>query len=127
MNRIKVLLADDHTVVRQELRSLLVVEPDIEVVGEAENGRMAVQMTRSLAPDVVIMDIGMPQLNGLEAARQIVKEGMPCKVLVLVPVRQAWQKMRRTRPDARSTGSRHAKLKRTPSMSTAEVDERLAA
>ncbi len=83
MNKIKVLLSDDHTVVRQGLRSLLAAEPDIEVVGEAENGRMAVQMAKTLAPDVVIMDIAMPQLNGLEATRQIIKEGLPCKVLVL--------------------------------------------
>src|SRR5690349_8386607 len=83
MNKIKVLLADDHTVVRQGLRSLLVVEPDIEVVGEAENGRQAVQMAKNLGPDVVIMDIAMPQLNGLEATRQIIKEGLPTKVLVL--------------------------------------------
>src|SRR3954466_8712627 len=83
MNKIKVLLSDDHTVVRQGLRSLLAAEPDIEVVGEAENGRMAVQMAKTLAPDVVIMDIAMPQLNGLEATRQIIKEGIPNKVLVL--------------------------------------------
>ena len=70
-------------VVRQGLRSLLVVEPDIEVVGEAENGRMAVQMAKNLGPDVVIMDIAMPQLNGLEATRQIIRESIPCKVLVL--------------------------------------------
>ena len=83
MNKIKVLLSDDHTVVRQGLRSLLAAEPDIEVVGEAENGRQAVQMAKTLAPDVVIMDIAMPQLNGLEATRQIIKEGIPTKVLVL--------------------------------------------
>jgi DNA-binding NarL/FixJ family response regulator len=83
MKRIKVLLADDHTVVRQGLRSLLVVEPDIEIVGEAEHGRMAVQMARTLVPDIVLMDIRMPELNGLEATRQIVKEGLPCKVLML--------------------------------------------
>ncbi len=83
MNKIKVLLADDHTVVRQGLRSLLAAELDIEVVGEAENGRQAVQMAKTLAPDVVVMDIAMPQLNGLEATRQIIKEGIPSKVLVL--------------------------------------------
>src|SRR5262245_33477432 len=83
MNKIKVLLSDDHTVVRQGLRSLLAAEPDIEVIGEAENGRQAVQMAKTLAPDVVIMDIAMPQLNGLEATRQIIKEGIPTKVLVL--------------------------------------------
>ncbi|HEY1111526.1 MAG TPA: response regulator transcription factor [Opitutaceae bacterium] len=83
MNKIKVLLADDHTVVRQGINSLLKAEADIEVVGEAENGRQAVQMAKTLAPDIVIMDIAMPQLNGLEATRQIIKEGIPTKVLVL--------------------------------------------
>lgn len=83
MNKIKVLLADDHTVVRQGINSLLKAEADIEVVGEAENGRQAVQMAKTLLPDIVIMDIAMPQLNGLEATRQIIKEGIPTKVLVL--------------------------------------------
>ena len=83
MNKIKVLLSDDHTVVRQGLRSLLAAEPDIEVVGEAENGRQAVQMAKTLAPDVVIMDIAMPQLNGLEATRQVAREFPATKVLVL--------------------------------------------
>lgn len=83
MNKIKVLLADDHTVVRQGLRSLLLAESDIEIAGEAENGRQAVHLARTLAPDVVIMDIAMPQLNGLEATRQIIREGLPAKVLVL--------------------------------------------
>lgn len=83
MKTINVLLADDHTLMRQGLRSLLVAEPDIAVAGEAENGRQAVQMTRQLGPDVVIMDIAMPKLNGLEATRQIIKEGYSSKVLIL--------------------------------------------
>jgi DNA-binding NarL/FixJ family response regulator len=78
-----VLLAEDHVVVRQGLRSLLAAEPDIEVVGEAGNGRQAVQMAGELRPDIVVMDIGMPLLNGLEATCQIVSEGLPSKVLVL--------------------------------------------
>jgi DNA-binding NarL/FixJ family response regulator len=77
------LLADDHTVVRQGLRALLSAEPDIEVVGEADNGRQTVQMARRLLSNVVVMDIAMPHLNGLEATRQIVREGLPCKVLIL--------------------------------------------
>lgn len=80
---ITVLLADDHTVVRQGIRSLLSAEPDIEVVGEAANGRQAVQMARQLRPDIVVMDIAMPQLNGLEATRQIVGEGIPTRLLIL--------------------------------------------
>ncbi len=83
MKKISVLLAEDHVVVRQGLRSLLSAEPDIEVVGEAGNGRQAVKMAQELCPDVVVMDIAMPMLNGLEATSQIVAEGIPTKVLIL--------------------------------------------
>src|SRR5687768_10272333 len=83
MNKIRIVLSDDHTVVRQGLRSLLSAEPDIEVVGEAENGRQAVQMVKALVPDVVVMDIALTQLHGLEATRHIVNEGIPTRVLVL--------------------------------------------
>jgi DNA-binding NarL/FixJ family response regulator len=71
MEKIKVLLADDHTVVRRGLRMLMEAEPDISVVGEAENGRQAVQMAIQLEPEVVVMDIAMPLLNGVEATRQL--------------------------------------------------------
>lgn len=83
MKKITVLLADDHTVVRQGLRSLLTAESDIEVVGEAENGRQAVQLTGKLLPDVLVMDIAMPKLNGLEATRQVIRESPATKVLIL--------------------------------------------
>jgi DNA-binding NarL/FixJ family response regulator len=83
MKRISVVLADDHTVVREGLRALLVLEPDIEVVGEAQTGREAVQLTRKLRPEVVVMDIAMPLLNGLEAARQILKAAPATRVLIL--------------------------------------------
>jgi DNA-binding NarL/FixJ family response regulator len=83
MSNINVLLADDHTVVRQGLRALLAAEADIEVVGEAETGRQAVQLAKKLSPHVVVMDIAMPLLNGLEATRQIVKEAPATKVLIL--------------------------------------------
>jgi DNA-binding NarL/FixJ family response regulator len=83
MQKIKVLLADDHTVVRQGLRALLSAEPDIEIVGEAENGRQAVQQVKRFLPDVVVMDIAMPVLNGLEATRQISRLVPSAKVLVL--------------------------------------------
>jgi len=83
MRKIRLLLVDDHNMVRQGLRVLLEAEEDIEVVGEAETGRQAVQMARSLQPDVIVMDIAMPNLNGLEATRQIVKEVSNSKVLVL--------------------------------------------
>lgn len=77
------LLADDHTVVRQGLRALLMAEPDIEIVGEAENGRQAIQMTKQNAPAVVVMDIAMPVLNGIESTRQITRCVPGCRVLIL--------------------------------------------
>jgi DNA-binding NarL/FixJ family response regulator len=83
MKRITVLLAEDHQIVREGFRSLLKHEADIEVVGEAENGRQAVQLTRKLHPAVVVIDIAMPSLNGLEATRQIRKEAPDTKVLIL--------------------------------------------
>jgi DNA-binding NarL/FixJ family response regulator len=83
MKRINVLLAEDHRIVREGIRSLLKHERDIKVVGEAANGREAVQLNRKLRPAVIVMDIGMPVLNGLEATRQICKDFPEVKVLVL--------------------------------------------
>jgi len=82
-NRITVLLADDHTILREGLRKLLESESDIEVSGEAATGRKAVALARALRPDVVVMDIAMPQMNGLEATRQILKGVPGAKVLIL--------------------------------------------
>lgn len=81
--RISVVLAEDHMVVREGLRYLLQAESDIEVIGEAANGRLAVAMTLKLHPDVIIMDIAMPLLNGLEATRQIRRAAPETKVLIL--------------------------------------------
>lgn len=82
-NKITILLAEDHAVVSQGFRKLLEAEKDFKVVGEAENGRAAIEMTRKLRPDVVVMDIAMPLLNGLEATRQILKELPAARILIL--------------------------------------------
>ncbi len=81
--RIAVLLAEDHTVVREGLRKLLDAENDIRVAGEADDGRAAVDMARKLRPDVVVMDIAMPHLNGLEATRQLRQAVPEAMVLIL--------------------------------------------
>lgn len=83
MQKIKVLLADDHVVVRQGLRALLMAEEDIEIVGEADNGRQAIQLAKKVLPDVAVIDVAMPVLNGLEATRQITRALPSIKVLIL--------------------------------------------
>jgi DNA-binding NarL/FixJ family response regulator len=83
MKRITVLLAEDHMVVREGLRKLLEAEKDLEVVGEAQTGRQAVELAKKLRPAVVVMDIAMPVLNGLEATRQILKAVSGTKVVIL--------------------------------------------
>jgi DNA-binding NarL/FixJ family response regulator len=80
---IRILLADDHGIVREGLRFLLQKEPDIEVVGEAEDGLKAIELVRRLLPDIIVMDITMPNLNGIEAARRIVHDFPKVKVLAL--------------------------------------------
>jgi DNA-binding NarL/FixJ family response regulator len=80
---IKIVLADDHQIVRHGLRSLLAAEPDMEVVGEADNGRAVVRLVQEKSPQVVIMDISMPDLNGIEATRQIMAESPGMKVIAL--------------------------------------------
>jgi DNA-binding NarL/FixJ family response regulator len=83
MDKIRILLADDHTVVRQGFRSLLEQERSFEIVGEAENGRDAVLMAKKYHPDVVILDISMPILNGVQALRQIRKFDSKMRILML--------------------------------------------
>jgi two-component system response regulator NreC len=80
---IKVLIADDHQIVREGLRTMLENELDIKVVGEAEDGRMTQRLARELVPDVIIMDVAMPDLNGIEATRQIVAELPGVKIIAL--------------------------------------------
>jgi two-component system response regulator NreC len=81
--RIKILLADDHKIVRDGLRTLLEQQPDMEVVAEAEDGATAVKLVKELSPDVVIMDIAMPEMNGIEATRQIRDYDSEVKVIGL--------------------------------------------
>ena len=77
---IRILLADDHAILRDGIRALLSDEADLQVVGEAENGRQALEQARALRPDIVIMDIGMPLLSGLEATKHIRRDvpEFPC-------------------------------------------------
>lgn len=82
MNQIRVLLVDDHNILREGLRALLEREPDMRVIGEAEDGRAAVEQARHLKPDIVVMDVAMPLLNGIEATRQI--KCLPHKINVIV-------------------------------------------
>lgn len=83
MSKVRILLGDDHTLVRQGFRKILEVRPDWEVVGEVNNGRDAVRDAASLKPDVVVLDIGMPLLNGIDATRQIVRRLPNTQILIL--------------------------------------------
>ncbi len=83
MNKIRILIADDHGIVREGLKFVVQQEPDLEVVGEAEDGREAVRLAETLEPDVIVMDIGMPRLNGIEATAQILRRAPEAKVVIL--------------------------------------------
>ena len=80
---IRILLADDHTIMRSGLRLLLERYPDLRVIAEAANGREALQLAEEHRPDIAVMDVGMPHLNGLEAARQIVAKAPETRVIIL--------------------------------------------
>jgi len=82
-NSVSILLADDHTIVRQGLASLLEEQRDLKVVGTANNGQVAVEKAMELKPDIIIMDIAMPRMNGIEAAKRIRKQLPKTKILVL--------------------------------------------
>ena len=94
MKRIRILLADDHAVVRQGFKMILGAEPDMEIVGEAGNGREAVEQAEQLRPDIVVMDVAMPELNGIEATRrladQLRNEGFSVKICP--PPQDRWGK-----------------------------------
>jgi two-component system response regulator NreC len=80
---IKILLADDHALVRHGFRMILAAQPDMEIVGEAGNGREAVELAQKLKPDVVVMDVAMPELNGIEATRRLIELSPRTRVLAL--------------------------------------------
>lgn len=82
-NMIKILLADDHALVRHGFRMILAAQPDMEIAGEAGNGREAVELAQKLKPDVVVMDVAMPELNGIEATRRIIELAPRARVLAL--------------------------------------------
>lgn len=83
MNKLRILVADDHEIVRRGLVSLIETQPTWEVCAEADNGRRAVELAKQLRPGIVILDIGMPTLNGLEATRQILRDNPQTRVLIL--------------------------------------------
>jgi DNA-binding NarL/FixJ family response regulator len=83
MKRIRILLADDHAVVRQGFKMILAAQPDMEIVGEAGNGREAVELAERLKPEVVVMDVSMPELNGIEATRRLAGSAPHTRVLAL--------------------------------------------
>jgi DNA-binding NarL/FixJ family response regulator len=82
MSPITILLAEDHPIIRDGLRELLLTETDLQVIAEAENGRQAVSLADQLHPDVIVMDVSMPLINGIEATRQIMQSTAKTKVLI---------------------------------------------
>lgn len=105
-----VLIADDQALVRVGLRTILENEPDITVVGEAVDGAEAYQLTRSHRPDVVLMDVHMPVLDGIDATRRIVESGLPSRVLVLTTFDLDSYVYERSRPGPADSSSRTCQL-----------------
>src|SRR5918994_3522208 len=85
--RTRLLIAEDHALVRAGLRAMLASEPDLQVVGEAENGKRALELCRSLSPELVLMDVRMPEMDGLQATRKI-KEAQPDVIVLMVTTHQ---------------------------------------
>ena len=90
--KIGLVLVDDHAIVREGLRALLKNDPDIQILAEAADGAQAVQVARRLKPDVVLMDVMLPAMNGIEATKQIVKQCPRTKVIILTTMRE-WYKV----------------------------------
>jgi len=90
--KIGLMLVDDHAIVREGLRALLSTDPDIQIIAEAADGHEAVQLARRLKPDVVLMDVILPHMNGIDATRQIVKQNPKAKVIILTTMRE-WYKV----------------------------------
>lgn len=109
-SRIRVLVADDHTLLRQGVRALLEREADIKVIGEARNGREAVSKVAAFRPDVVIMDIAMPRLNGFEATKRICEESPNTRVVVLSMYREEHHVQALLRAGARGYVPKHAPI-----------------
>lgn len=83
MNKLRIFLADDHAIIREGLKSLINAQPDMEVIGEADNGRTTLQKARELLPDIVVMDVSMPELNGIAATERLKQHCPHIKVLAL--------------------------------------------
>ena len=83
MNKLRILLADDHVILRDGLKSLISAQPDMEVIGEADNGRIALQKCKTLQPDILVMDVSMPELNGVKATERLTETDSKVKILIL--------------------------------------------
>ena len=102
VQRIRLLIVDDHTLLRQALRALLEAQPNLEVIGEAINGRDAVEIAEQMMPDVVLMDMVMPGLNGIDATRQILKRSPGTRVLILTAYLEDERLLQAKQPDGKT-------------------------